>query len=256
MAKRNQRYRKRRRRRGLRIFLTLLTFCIVVGAIIASLTVFLKVAKIEVNGTMRYTSEQILETSGIEIGDNLFAVNKFAVRDRILETYPYIDSVEITRRLPDTFVFQVTERTACAYVDTEDQRWLVDKGGHLLERTDITQPQFIAKIVSDEPLLAPFEGGLVTWEQEGKDVALATLLTALSDKGLIDRVQEVNVSALYSLEFTYENRLRIMLGTTEDLTKKFNMLDVVLPKLAPTDRGVLNVSSIKEARFTPERAAQ
>ena len=126
MAKRNERYRKRRRkRRGPRIFLTLLTFCIVIGAIVASLTVFLKVAKIEVRGAAYYTNEQIIKSSEIQVGDNLFAINKFAVSSKILADFPYLESIKITRRLPDTFIFDVTERKPCGYIDTEDQRWII-----------------------------------------------------------------------------------------------------------------------------------
>ncbi len=254
MAKRNERYRKRRRRRrGPRIFFTLLTFCIVAGAIIASLTVFLKVAKIEVRGAARYTDAQIIESSGIQVGDNLFAVNKFAVSSKMLNEFPYLESVRITRRLPDTFVFEVTERVPCGYIDTEDQRWLIDKAGYLLERVDKTQEVQAANILSGEELLAPKPGGVINWKEAEKRNALVAVLQALSEHQMIGKVQQVDVSALYSIRFTYENRLSVLLGSTENLGKKFTMLDVVLPQLAPTDRGELNVSNAKEARFAPEK---
>lgn len=253
MAKRNERYRKRRRkRRGPRIFLTLLTFCIVIGAIVASLTVFLKVAKIEVRGAAYYTNEQIIKSSEIQVGDNLFAINKFAVSSKILADFPYLESIKITRRLPDTFIFDVTERKPCGYIDTEDQRWIIDRAGYLLERVEKTKQVSGANIIAGEQLLAPKPGGKINWAEEEKRNALVAVLGELTSYNLVEKVREVNVSALYSIQFTYEDRLKIVIGSTEDIAKKFKMLQAVLPQLAPTDRGTVNLSSAKEARFAPE----
>ena len=141
----------------------------------------------------------------------------------------------------------------CGYIDTEDQRWLIDKAGYLLERVDKTQEVQAANILSGEELLAPKPGGQINWKEAEKRNALVAVLQALSEHQMIGKVQQVDVSALYSIRFTYENRLSVLLGSTENLGKKFTMLDVVLPQLAPTDRGELNVSNAKEARFAPEK---
>ncbi|MEG2378525.1 MAG: FtsQ-type POTRA domain-containing protein, partial [Clostridia bacterium] len=147
--------RRRKKHRGVRAFFTVLTFCVIVGAIIMSLTVFLKVAKVEVRGAARYKSSDIVLASGIKVGDNLFGINKFAVSDKVLKKYPYIETLKITRRLPDTFVFTVTERVPCGYIDLGEQRWIIDKTGTLLERTSVKKKINLPKILAGEPLLAP-----------------------------------------------------------------------------------------------------
>ena len=137
MAKQKKNVRRRRRKKsGARIFWTLVTFLIVAGAIVASLTVFFKVARIDVNGNSRYTSESIIASSEIQMGENLFAVNKFKVQEKILSAHPYIEEIKITRRLPDAFVFSVTERIPCGYIETVDAKWLIDSKGYLLERKE------------------------------------------------------------------------------------------------------------------------
>ena len=105
------RRRKKRRRRNFGSILTVWTVLIVAGAIITSITVFLKVAKFEVVGTSKYSPAEIIEASGIKTGENMFSVNKFKVSSNILKKFPYIGQIKINRRFPDTFIFTVTERT-------------------------------------------------------------------------------------------------------------------------------------------------
>ncbi len=255
MAKR-RRSTRRRRRRGARIFWTLVTFLIVAGAIIGSLTVFLKVARVEVEGATRYTGEEIIETSEIKVGDNLFGINKFAVKEKILSDYPYIEDIRITRRLPDTFLFAVTERIPCGYIEANDCKWLIDSKGFLLERLEKEMEAQGALIVSDEELMAPVAGGEINWQTAEKKNALITMLSALKDKNMLEKTNKADVSALYALQFVFDGRFTVNIGSIENIEKKLNMLEAVIPQLAPTDRGQINLSNISEARFTPERIVQ
>lgn len=256
MAKRKRKVHRRRRRRGAKIFWSLVTFLIVAGAIIASLTVFLKVARIDVEGALRYTSEEIIETSQIKVGDNLFGINEFAVRDKILGDYPYIEDVRITRRLPDGFLFTVTERIPCGYIEANDCKWIVDSKGFLLERIEKEEEVAGAVIIADEDLLAPVAGDEINWPTAEKKTALVTLLAQLREKNMLEKVNKADVSELYAVRFVYDNRLTVNIGSAENIEKKLNMFEVVLPQLAPTDRGQINLANISEARFTPERIVQ
>ena len=257
MAKKKKNVRNRRRkRRGARVFWTLFTFLIVAGAIIASLTVFLKVADVKVSGNTRYTAAQIIESSGIKVGDNLFGVNKFEAIEHIKSDFPYIEDIKITRRLPDTFIFEVIERVPCGYILEEECAWVVDYKGYLLERVERSGTVTGIEVRAGESLVTPFPGGEIKWATAGKRDAYVALMAGIEKQGILNKVGIVDVSAIYDLEFSYENRIFIALGTTQDLDKKLNMLNAVLPKLAPTDRGRLNVSNLGEARFTPERTVE
>ncbi len=256
MAKRRRSAHRRRRRRGAKIFWSLVTFLIVVGAIVASLTVFLKVARIEIEGISRYTSEEIIETSQIKVGDNLFGINEFAVRDKILGDYPYIEDVKITRRLPDGFLFTVIERIPCGYIEANDCKWIVDSKGFLLERMEKEEEISGAVIVAAEELLSPVAGGEINWSTVEKKSALVAMLAALREKNMLEKVNKADVSELHAVRFVYDNRLTVNLGSADNIEKKLNMFEAVLPQLAPTDRGRINLSNISEARFTPERIVQ
>ena len=74
MARR--RHSNRRRRRGNFGFLyKLLSVLVICAAVVMALTLFFRVDTIEVTGTERYTEKDVIEASGIQLGDNLFLLN-------------------------------------------------------------------------------------------------------------------------------------------------------------------------------------
>ncbi len=242
--------RKGRKKRGGRIFSFLLVL-IIIGVIVASVTMFFKTSEIIVTGAQKYTIEEIVQASGLSVGDNLFAVNKFEVERRIKEAYPYVGNVEIRRRLPDAFLLNVIERVPVAYLDVGEQRWLLDKQAYLLEPISIAETVPYLKVVSESEATEPQSGARLVLAEEGAANALETVMTALSDVGLIADVGQVDVTKLYQLSFIYKNRLLVQLGNVEKMDRKVGLFQTILNELEETDRGILNVSEPPEGRFQP-----
>ena len=128
----------------------LLCILLIAGAVVAALTVFFKVQSITVSGNARYTSEEVVAASGIEIEDNLFLLNKYSAAQAIFEKLPYVEEATINRALPDTIVITVRECVAAAGVVTPEGYWLISENGKLLERTD-TLPSGCPGITGVEP---------------------------------------------------------------------------------------------------------
>ena len=110
---RQRRIRKRRMIIGFSLFLILLA---VVG-IILSLTVLFPINNISAKGSERYTAEQIISSSGIKLGDNLFVSS--VKTDALREKLPYIQRVKIKRTLPDSIAITVKDAVPYACHLTE-----------------------------------------------------------------------------------------------------------------------------------------
>lgn len=246
-----RKYKKRRKRSGGGFILSLLTFAVVVGAIITSVTVFLKVADIEVSGTTRYEAADIIAASGIESGDNLFAINKFEVAEKILDEYPYIEQIKIRRRLPDTFTFEITERVPAAYIEGEGNRWLIDNNAYIVELLAKDAAVKVPKITGCE-VVTPREGSYLILKNEDQLTALKEVLTSLRKTEMTDKTVRVDMGKLYDINIVMGDRFLIELGDSQELAAKIRMLNAVLSELGEYDKGTINVSAIKEARFRPD----
>ena len=78
------------------------------------MSVFFRVAKIEVVGNSIYTAEEVVEASGIGTGDNLFFINRFSAASRIFSKLPYVDKAKVTRALPNRVTITIQESSAMA----------------------------------------------------------------------------------------------------------------------------------------------
>lgn len=245
------RRRKRRKRRGRRIVLTMLTFLIVVGAIIASITVFLKVADIEVKGLTKYEATDVVATSGIEVGDNMFAINKFDVAEQILNQYPYIETIKIRRKLPDTFVFEITERVPAAFVEAEGKRWLLDSSAYVLEMLPENELLSVSKIKGGT-VIVPQPGKELVFEKSEQLEALKKVLDAVENAEIADKIRRIEIEKFYDIKIVYEDRFLISLGDSDNLPRKIEMIKAVIAELSDYERGTLNVSAVKKTVFLPD----
>ena len=70
---------------------------------------------IEVNGLRLLTGEDVLEASGLEIGDNVLEVDLRAVANQ-LEAVPWVRRAVVVRKPPDRLVVELVERQRFAWV--------------------------------------------------------------------------------------------------------------------------------------------
>ena len=121
---------RRRRRRliaiGAVVAVLALAFCI-------SHSAAFDVDQIVVTGTAHVSTDQLLEASGVRVGQNLVDVDADAVRAR-LRTIPWVDDARAEIDWWSGVVrLDVTERVPVAAVATADAQWVVsDASGHAL----------------------------------------------------------------------------------------------------------------------------
>ena len=85
---------------------------IIIGTIICiMISPIFNIKNIEVKNNQKISSEQIISLSGVKLDENTFKYSKRDIKKKIKEN-AYIDSVKITRGLPDTLKIEVKERTA------------------------------------------------------------------------------------------------------------------------------------------------
>lgn len=192
-------YRSRRSRFGL--FYKLLSAAAVLVAVVVACVVFFRVNNIEVVGNKRYTALEVIEASGIQMGDNLITMPKSRVASSILNKLPYVEAVNPQRVLPDSVILRITERVAAASVDSAEGRWLISSGGWLLEEAGNTRAIQVKGLTA----LTPYAGRKVQVE-EGDEATLRyvlELLTALEDHGMLDDCGVLDCTPLTYMDLEY-----------------------------------------------------
>lgn len=218
-----------RRKISARIAFLIMTF---IAAFLA-VTIFFKIDSIEVTATEHYTEDELISASGVEIGDNLFTFRTSKVEKELLEKYPYLASVSVTRSLPSTLVIKAVDSVPAAAVNlTSGGYCLIDENGKLLEQAS-TVPEGIPTVtgvtVSDMA-----EGKYLT--DNSKSEILVDITKVLKEKNIISNVNFINVSCITDVRMGYLGRLDVRLGQADKLKEKIQMLiHIAENELSPSD---------------------
>lgn len=86
------------------------------------------VRNIEVRGGERVGAQQVKEQGGVAVGANLFAMDTAQVERGMLDN-PWVSSIKVTRKLPNTLEVTLTERQARAIAVLSGKLYLVSPSG-------------------------------------------------------------------------------------------------------------------------------
>ncbi|MCI9120920.1 MAG: FtsQ-type POTRA domain-containing protein [Oscillibacter sp.] len=212
-----RRKHSKRRRRGVGFFYKLLSVLLICAAIILALTLFFRVDAIVVTGQQRYSEEEIQEASGVELGSNLYLLNKYDVVQRIISQLPYIESIRVNRKLPDTLVIDVREGGRPFVLVQDGAGWLISSSGKIVEQIPESEAGNYGRI-SGCQLLAPSVGeplALAT-EYATQESSLLSLLKAITDAGLTEEVDGVRLDDLSYLKMDYMDRFTVRMDYGAD----------------------------------------
>lgn len=256
--------RKRRRRAILGMLVVL---AVLIGGIILSINLLFKVTDFRIENsdgstpanTGIYSEDQIISLLGISVGDNLFGFSTKEKSQILLNSLPYLDVAEVGTQMPGTVVIKVqpaTERFMLQY----GAQWLVLSDHLKVLRASDTQPEgliWLEANVAQGQSMTP--GSFLTVQDQADEQATAEsshipaqetleqLMAELETYGLLDGVSIVDLTDMSELNFLYQGRVSVTLGTANNLDYKIRfaanlILDVDGTGLTASDRGTLDVS--------------
>lgn len=217
---RAERRRQRlKRQQRYRFLYKAFTLALIVCAGVLALTLFFKVDTVRIQGRSRYADAELLETAGIEKGDNLFLFSRSAVRKRLFDAYPYLDTAIVERKLPNKIVIRVADAKPAVAIGSETTYYYMDAGGKLLEQVAVDQlgevPVVTGVTIEDAEV-----GKRLNMRRNENLRQLSQLLTSLDANDLMDRVDFINLSEMNNVRVGCDGHMYIRFGTLEDLDKK------------------------------------
>ena len=256
-----------------RLIVQLITVLAVVAAFMIGLSVFFKVKVITVSGTSVYSPYSIQEASGITEGDNLLAFSRARAASQIRAKLPYVKSVRIGIKLPDTVNIEIKEDgVVYAIQDDTGIWWLMNSDGKITEMANnstasnytqivgvtLTDPAVGQIGVATERSAAPLEStegmdataeettlptvaSTVVTGAEKLDVVLQ-ILVAMEDNDIVGSIASIDVTYLDDIVLWYGTQYQVNLGDNTDLFYKIACMNDVILQLSDYQTGILDVS--------------
>lgn len=257
LARQRRHSRPKRRRGRFSGLYKVLSVLLVAAAVVVACIVFFRVNTIDVAGNVRYTSQEIIEASGIQQGDNLILLPSMRISAQIQTKLPYVERVALQPAYPDGLIIKVTERVAAASVDSAEGRWLISSQGKLLEK-DSGGIQVIQ--ITGLTAVGAYAGGIL---QASEEQALTLeyvkeLLMVLEQQGILLECTALDCTAATSMTLHYGiYRLRLPRGGDYgyciELAKSALKTGLEDGKLLEGQGGLLDLTvSDGRARFRPD----
>ena len=260
-----------------RLIVQLITVLAVVAAFMIGLSVFFKVKVITVSGATVYSPYSIQEASGITEGDNLLTFSRARAASQIRAKLPYVKSVRIGIKLPDTVNIEIKEDSVVyAIQDDTGIWWLMNSDGKVTEMANNSTASNYTQIVgvtltdpavgqigvatertaaalestdgtdaASEETTLPTVASTVVTGAEKLDVVLQ-ILVAVEDNDIVGSIASIDVTYLDDIVLWYGTQYQVNLGDGTDTVHPLNykiacMYDAIL-QMADYTTGILDVS--------------
>ena len=236
-------------RRGLTLALViLLIFGVCCVAIYELLFV---VRTMEVAGSDRYTTGEVIRAAGISEGDNIYDFRAEEIADRITFYCPYIQSAEITRQLPTGVSVTLTDDSAvyCANIFGE----IVALSAGLRVLDTLTPEEADAYILLRLPSVAEAVAGrTLVFAEPKRERYIRQVLEDVNASEMSGRVSFMDLRNESDIVLHCDGMFSLQVGSSSDLPMKLRMgsksiSDPMFPQNTPAriDLSVVGEASVR-----------
>jgi hypothetical protein len=173
--------------------------------------------EIQTDGTLQ--RDQILRTTDLREGANIFSVNLGRVRDQ-LQQLPQVDEVQVIRKLPGEIEIRIVERKPIAWITSDKQiadpfasdvAFLVDARGVLMKEKKLL-PEYLGLPLITGCTSESLEPGKIVGSFEAKAALELLRLSTASFMQTRFQIREIDVSKGYCLVVSDKNHTRVTFG--------------------------------------------
>ena len=199
------------------------------------------IQEVVVNGEENLNESVYIALSNIQIGQNIFEIDKTQIRNAILQE-PYVEDVEIKRVYPNKIEINVTERHVSYMIESFGQYIYLDRNGYILEKN--------SKLLN-YPIIRGYETDMENIEIGGrieeKDIPkfndLIKITDALKNNNITANLTSIDISndEEYILEFKEEEK-KVILGSTNDLSAKMAWINLFISE-EKDKKGTIHLNS-------------
>ena len=223
---RRNRIRKQRQRR--RNLLRFFIITVIVFAFILFIfnTKLFGVKHIKVIGNKNLSTDEIIMSSGLKIGENILKQSLTAAKAKI-KMNPYVEDAHLSRSSMDTITIEIKERLIAAQFFSDTNYIYIDEKGTVLENS---------KSYKDGcPLIKNFDK---THLNQGENfyntevgASLEELITEISTNNLVKEIKTIEKNADLEVSLNYRSGLVVQLGELKDIRYKMKVLNALMIKL-------------------------
>ena len=263
------RKRKRRRLKMMRmaiVLTVLLLLALIIALVVLHIsgsiakhngtkTEFLAVTAIDVTEDTRYTPEEIIEASGLFVGESLLVVNKVEAHNAILAQFPYLDYVDVSNSSFSTIHITVRETTVLGAVQLTDGFMVMGENNHALEQlAEEALPADMLRVYGADTVGQTVGETLLA----ERDMQMCRTLFAAAESYQLDNMSRIDLTEKTNVRIRWKEQIDVVLGNESNLAAQIKALTGILPTLLANNgdavTGRLDMTSYADDDASNDRA--
>lgn len=196
--------------------------------------------KVVIVGNNRITNDDILDKLEIRDDKNIFMYKISDMEEKIIKN-PYIESIEIKRKLPDTFNISVKEKEVFGLLKYDDNYCYMDSNGEFIESIkDISEEENSVLVVDIKYDI--IKGKLEFIDEESKK-KLLYLIECIKDESLNKKIKKIDLTDEYLVKIQTIDDIEILLNK-DNLGYDISRISSILVDLQSSNKkgGTLDLS--------------
>lgn len=206
-----------------------------------SLKVLFIVRHVEMEGSERYTREEIINYCAVPLEENIFKIDTATLEENLPLEFTYVESAKVQRKLPDKILVTITDSVPTYYginYEGELTTYTIYSQNFKTLTTQASVPEGLTGIDAD-----------LTDENSRK--ILNDIIAKLEQSGYTG-VTMIKVDKAGDMSLVYDDRLQVNLGTMLDIDYKLKMsFYIINNEIGETDRGVIDSTQAGSSVFQP-----
>lgn len=208
------------------------------------------IRKIVVEGNTHYNEQDIVDQSGLRVGQSVFLLNKTEAAERVRNAFAYAESVEVDTKLGlDTARITIKEASPLGVIPTQQGWLLISTQGRGLRMVDEK-----SEVISRYMRITGGTGGKTAIGSRTLDDRslwiVTTLLQVLGKQGY-DQLTEINMTDKTDIRVRWNNQITFLVGSDDNLEHKASVIAATMTKVlgdyGTSARGTLNVRAYSDA---------
>ena len=206
-------------------------------------------------GNKNYSTDYIVENSGLKLGQHLFFTDLDSVKTK-LEEDPYLQVDDVTYIFPSRVRIDITERQEAAAIIGLDYNVIIDENGYVLSMSGGSTVSSLLQ-VSGISMTGFQKGQRIGDTSDFATSTLITLIGKLKEYELSDYVTSLDMTTPLAIAMYSGSGFKIFIGQPTDLDAKFSALKSLLPRFQASGigTGTLYLSAKNGVVYSPPNAA-
>jgi cell division protein FtsQ len=180
---------------------------------------YFDIKTVAVENTKHISKGDVLKLANIQIGGNIFYLNTGEITEK-LKNNTYINNVTISRKLPDTIVIRVEERKAEFYAVINEENFVIDNNGIVLEKVNDIKGMNLTLLV-DSNIKDVQLGKVIPDNDSRKLQAMRDIATLISSNKSGIPLTKIDISDMLNITI-YSKDMAILIGTYDNIESKLN----------------------------------